>query len=216
MAKLDDAEGMPDASSDTGNQADSFQQLVGADEVLSSVHSYWRSKWRDTALPSRDDIAPAEISTLLPNVGLIDVLPRERNFRYRLVGTYLVDMFGRDFTGTKLGEPFKEGSYGKFLHRFYQDAVDSRAAVYCESSFRYRGTGDLYIRRLVLPIVRSPGQQSVSMLFFSNTFYRPIGQGQFIYANAAEDGPFMSEDIENITLIRHLREPATDERHSSC
>ncbi len=73
--------------------------------VVELGHAYWRSKVVGTLLPARSDIDPAEIPRLLPNVMLLDVQRSpEWNFRYRLVGTRVVEHLFRDYTGSWFSE----------------------------------------------------------------------------------------------------------------
>ena len=70
------------------------------------LHGYWqhqRSK-RGGLLPRRGDIAPDQIMDLLPNIMIVDVERDPMRFRYRLVGTRVVDFNGVEFTGRYLGE----------------------------------------------------------------------------------------------------------------
>lgn len=196
---------MSDTGERSGNDAYDFDRLVGGDDILSPIFQYWESKRQGSQLPSREDIEPAEISEYLPHVGLIDVVPKLKGFRYRLIGTHMVNMFGRDFTGMALGEELKDGAYGRFLRAYYSDAVLHRAPVFCESIFRYRGSGDLRIRRLVMPLTAKSDPKSVTMLFFSNSFYRSRAHDQVIYASPVEDGPFLSENIEDIEILIQAR-----------
>lgn len=50
-------------------------------------------------MPSRQSIDPTEIPSLLPWVFLMDVAHDPLTFRYRLIGTGIVNFLGRDFTG---------------------------------------------------------------------------------------------------------------------
>lgn len=50
-------------------------------------------------MPRRADIDPAEIVSFLPRIILVDVVPDDRRFVYRLVGTSEVEMRGYDPTG---------------------------------------------------------------------------------------------------------------------
>lgn len=85
-----------------------------SDDILSLLEAYWRSKCQDGRLPSRQDIDPAEIRRLLAHIALIDVAMDGDGFRFRLVGTKVVqqlsyDPTGQDVTegpGTGKGSPF--------------------------------------------------------------------------------------------------------------
>lgn len=69
--------------------------------VVQDGYSYWRSKIVRGRLPARSDIDPSEIPRLLPNVILVDVQREPAlNFRYRLIGTRVVEHLHRDYTGS--------------------------------------------------------------------------------------------------------------------
>lgn len=70
------------------------------DEKISCLYSYWLSVKKRDGLPSRKDIDPVAIPRLLPNIWLIDVVPPVPRFRYRLVGTAVVEARGYDQTGS--------------------------------------------------------------------------------------------------------------------
>lgn len=86
------------------------------------LHAYWRERrdQRNGCLPSRGDIAPEEIKDLLPNIMIVDVERDPLRFRYRLVGTRVVEYNGIEFTGCYLGEIGWPEE---------QDLIDSYAAV---------------------------------------------------------------------------------------
>jgi hypothetical protein len=75
-------------------------------QVPVSVHldlyRYWDSKRAGRAIPARHDIDPAEMRHLLPHLSLVEATIEGR-FRYRLVGTRVVQDLGRDVTGTEVG-----------------------------------------------------------------------------------------------------------------
>ncbi|HEV2551158.1 MAG TPA: PAS domain-containing protein [Stellaceae bacterium] len=72
-------------------------------ERLRAAHAYWLSKRNGRAMPSRADIDPTEIPTLLPYIILIDVLD-PLDFRYRLIGTEVRNISRRDYTGLRFSE----------------------------------------------------------------------------------------------------------------
>ena len=51
------------------------------------VFDYWVAKRGARKMPARADLEPGDIPGHLPDIGLVDVLPDEPYFRYRLLGT---------------------------------------------------------------------------------------------------------------------------------
>lgn len=79
-------------------EAPSFRSLRA-----DALYRYWQSR-REDALPTRADIDPAEIKSLLPYVLIVDIHRNPFRIYYRLVGTAVVHFSGLDFTGTFLDE----------------------------------------------------------------------------------------------------------------
>jgi hypothetical protein len=61
------------------------------------LYSYWLSKRNGRTMPARRDLDPGELARLLPFLCIIDKAAGE--FRYRLMGTGVVQELGRDLTG---------------------------------------------------------------------------------------------------------------------
>lgn len=78
---------------------------------LRKLYGYWLSKKGSQIAPPRSAINPAEVTSLLPTIALIDVVGDPPRFRIRLFGTGLVAAYGRDLTG-------------KFLDEIDLDAID--------------------------------------------------------------------------------------------
>lgn len=71
------------------------------------LYDYWREKCGDRRMPARADLDPIEIpNSVLPGISLVDVVPDERRYVYRLVGTGDVEMRGHDPTGKSVLEGF--------------------------------------------------------------------------------------------------------------
>lgn len=68
------------------------------------LHEYWQHQCKDGKLPRRSHIAPEQIRDLLPNIMIVEVEHNPMRFRYRLVGTRVVEYNGVEFTGRYLGE----------------------------------------------------------------------------------------------------------------
>ncbi len=96
--------------------------------------AYWRSKCPSsatgTAFPQRRDIQPEEILRLLPYIFMLDVLHEgeELDFRFRLVGTAIVNVEG-EHTGLRLSAMFPDRETYKVLWQQYCDAAAGRVWV---------------------------------------------------------------------------------------
>jgi len=134
---------------------------------------YWMSKCGARPLPSRAELDPLEIVPLLPRIGLIEVYGSENlRFRYRLIGTEMVQTYGIDYTGTWVDES-KSGFYADLLINLYSEAARTMRPRYSSSVFTYLDNArlekeQLAINRLILPL--SSDQNSVDLLLFSNVF----------------------------------------------
>ena len=90
-----------------------------------AVYDYWRSKCKSGILPSRDDIDPSDLSDYLPTMSIVDVTdkPTGQRFSYRLAGTGLYEIYGREITGSTL-ESLPLGSRHVYWERILGRVVD--------------------------------------------------------------------------------------------
>ena len=95
-------------------------------------HQYWLalSKQRD-GLPERPDFAPSDIPRLLPFIVIFDIdsTGAHANYRYRLVGTEIVDMLDMNPTGKLVSEVVSASRLSDRL-RIYDLSVEQRTAVF--------------------------------------------------------------------------------------
>jgi hypothetical protein len=80
--------------------------LARSSAAIKQVYGYWRSKCEGDRMPRRRDIDPVEIPRLLPHLTIVEVVPDERRYVYRLVGTKEVEIRGRDPTGKSVLDGF--------------------------------------------------------------------------------------------------------------
>jgi hypothetical protein len=73
------------------------------DTDLAALYAYWASKCGNRAMPSRADINPAEITSLLPNIFILEIRHPLR-FRFRLVGAMICQRWNQNNTGMWLDE----------------------------------------------------------------------------------------------------------------
>ena len=108
--------------------------LARSSEPVKQLYGYWRSKWRGERLPRRRDIDPVEIPRFLPQLTIVEVVPDERRYVYRLVGTKEVEIRGRDPTGKSVLDGFFGPSLDDALD-CYDTVVATRAPFYDDAPY---------------------------------------------------------------------------------
>jgi hypothetical protein len=132
-----------------------------------SVLEYWYEKAGERAMPSRVDLDPViDLPKLTLHMFLVDVERGATRFRFRLVGTGVVDHVGRDMTGKYLDELFDHENHYIEVKEDYLDVVRHRAPRMGVVRFfsDLRGMVSNY-ERLLLPL--SDDGERVNLLFGS-------------------------------------------------
>jgi hypothetical protein len=76
--------------------------------TLAFLRDYWTAKRGAREMPSRADIRASDLKEHLGWVLLLDVLPGQDDFRYRLIGTLVTQYWLMDSTGKTVSEAFKD------------------------------------------------------------------------------------------------------------
>lgn len=139
------------------------------DPRLVRLHDYWASKiGSDGALPCREDLDPRGMgASVLPWIILLDVIETPkgrygRRYRYRVVGTEVVDRFGFDPTGKHVDD-LGDTDMIRLVHRYMDEAVTSRRASVTQTPFMGPDREFLSTERLILPL-RGMDQDCVTKL----------------------------------------------------
>ena len=74
--------------------------------LIDDLVVYWDHKRAGRMAPRRADIDPSEIVAHLPHLFMLDVIDGGKDFRFRLIGTHLVEGLGRDYTGKLVSEAY--------------------------------------------------------------------------------------------------------------
>lgn len=71
------------------------------DPSIVALLAYWTAKRGKRSVPLRGDFDPIELKDHLPSLFMLDVIEGGRDFRYRLIGTAITAISGRDVTGAR-------------------------------------------------------------------------------------------------------------------
>jgi hypothetical protein len=105
------------------------------EQVLQDALTYWESKRAGRAMPARRDLDPVlEIPRLVPWVVLVDVLRNPLDFRFRLIGTGIVDRSHANYTG-KLFSELPHIGCDSHLWKHRVTVVETGAPLRCEPPY---------------------------------------------------------------------------------
>jgi hypothetical protein len=118
---------------------------------LTKLFRYWDRKRGERSMPSRADILPEELPSLLGNLFMVDVVRdgAEARFRYRLVGTALTAIMDQELTGKFIDEmPLL---FRKFALPAYREILRAGRPTYKETNV-FEGWWVVRYKRLMLPL----------------------------------------------------------------
>lgn len=89
-------------------------------------------------LPGRQHVDPAEWPGLLAHLYLIDVLDGGRRYRWRLIGTTVVELAGRDVTGRFMDDLYDAATYGDAT-KSYATVIETRRPLRSFGTLAFTG-----------------------------------------------------------------------------
>lgn len=114
------------------------EQITSA--LVRRLSEYWESRREPGQLfPERKRFDPDDLRDLLPLITIVDVEYEPLRFRYRLVGTRVVEYNHQEFTGRYLGEIGWDEEQA--LLSVYAETVTGRRPVFGRYSWELRSGG---------------------------------------------------------------------------
>lgn len=127
---------------------------IGAPTAAMRSHeelfAYWGRLRKGGRLPGRRDLDPGAFKRLLPAISLIDVAG-PADFRVRLAGTSLYDVYGREITGRRLTEIYGPAAAEEWRGELSRVVADRRPAAGVHN-LAWRGASHLSLIWLRLPL----------------------------------------------------------------
>lgn len=94
---------------------------------LRDVVDYWEALCGSRFAPARSEIEPEPLKHLLDRLMVVEVQQGSpRDYRFRLVGSRLYELYGGELTGRTLDE-VRPSSFARLLQRDYAEAVSRRS-----------------------------------------------------------------------------------------
>jgi hypothetical protein len=134
---------------------------------IKSIFQYWRSIQPATGLAGRQHLDPADIKRLLPGVWLLDVQHEPFRLRYRLVGTRVGYVIGREVTGLWLDEAHPDAAEKPSYFDRYRTVAETAVPSWRRGRPRLWVHQDFAIIENLLMPLAADGQQVNMLLAFT-------------------------------------------------
>jgi hypothetical protein len=151
----------------TGAEEDMAAQAAGRDETtlqsaeLAHLFARWKDARGERRMPPREAIDPVALRDVLPHIVMVDVEREPLRFRYRLVGTYVTAISGRDITGRYADETTFPQSLDEVVGP-YQMVVEHCAPVGKYGQARWVPNRPwVRVETLLLPLGRSDAEVEI-------------------------------------------------------
>lgn len=134
--------------------------------VLLRGFDYWNAKRGSRPMPSRSDIDPIEMGSLLPNIVLMEVLRDAKpgwplDFRYRVLGTTVDSHMSRRFTGLQMSEVPHQQPDSQLWRNFVRVLTEKQPQL---NHVPYVGPHKDFLTMMDLILPLSPDGETVTML----------------------------------------------------
>lgn len=138
--------------------------------LLHAVREYWRSKRQGRRMPARADLDVLELRPFMGSMFLMDVLDGGADFRFRLIGTVLVERFGRDSTGKTFAETYRDAdpATADWLRTIYRRVAAEAVPVWSRAPLDQVGRDFVVSAAIHLPL--SADGERVDMIFGASAF----------------------------------------------
>lgn len=138
--------------------------------LLHAVREYWRSKRGDRRMPARADLDVLELRPFMGSMFLFDVLDQGQDFRFRLIGTHLVERFGRDSTGKTFSEAYAgtDQVTANWLRGVYERVVAEAVPIWSRAPLAQVDRDFVVSAAIHLPL--SADGRTVNMVFGASAF----------------------------------------------
>jgi hypothetical protein len=118
--------------------------------AIAAALRYWQSKSLTSSIPSRSQIDPLEMRQFLSKVLMIDV-ESECEFTYRLCGTHVAAINGKDLTGQRASEANLGASSQQFIE-VYRRTIHGREPILFTGRLWWQDREWVGFEQIILPL----------------------------------------------------------------
>lgn len=128
---------------------------------LRRLLNLWEERRGARSLPGRPDFSADELMSFGGRIMLIDVEHEPRRYKFRLIGTFIVDMLSRDVTGRYLEEVYPPDYYEQIIQSL-EYCIEKRRPMRAQSKMSHAEKDHIIAEVIDLPL--SSDGETVDMI----------------------------------------------------
>ena len=125
--------------------------LTPTSSFLNELLALWRSRLGAREMPARADFDATELMRFGGRIALIDVEYAPKRYRFRLIGSRMTEILGRDSTGRYIDDLYQPGFYETAVGS-YEAILRDRAPVTAHGDMKAIGKEHIRFESLDLPL----------------------------------------------------------------
>lgn len=133
--------------------------------VVELGQAYWKSKCNGDRLPARADIDPLDIPSLLPQIILLDIDRDPWDFRYRLIGTNVVEHLAMDRTGSWMSEISHMAPPSTIFTSCVEVASSGKPLLYSDTPYVGPHQAHMHADDVILPLASDGATPDMLLVF---------------------------------------------------
>jgi hypothetical protein len=137
---------------------------------LKEMLALWEKRRGDRPVPARSDFDSVDLIRFGGRILLIDVEYAPRRYRFRLIGTFAVEMLKRDMTGRYLDELYPGEQYRELV-KSLEYCIDKKRPMRTQTRMVYADREHILAEVLDMPL--SSDGETVDMIWKAVDYARP-------------------------------------------
>ncbi len=120
--------------------------------LLTEFIKAWRDLGGGTSVPHLSNMTLENLPDLLPTTACIQMSP-DGALMYKKVGEEYKDVFGRDVTGLRVAEMYRNAEFGGYAEELYGLAMVQHCGLYRQGEMQYEDGARLDWENVALPFI---------------------------------------------------------------
>jgi hypothetical protein len=143
-----------------------LEVLSSRSSIIRDGFAHWDGLRRGVEAPLRSDFDPFDVTPLMPHIVMLEVQQEPRDFRYRVIGTFVSDHLAQNWTGSWMSE-IEHQKPSSRIWASCDHVVETRFPMLSRIPYVGPHADFLYGEDVILPLINDAGEVVNLLVFVS-------------------------------------------------